>query len=682
VKPLPAPAPKFSGANPSRLFLLIVLFILIPVSLISTVVFLFSARAPVGLTMAETTAGSLLVIVSLHLGRSLLQKNRADGGGVEIFFWFVMGAALAASLLAFFVLRLEIRDRLSFGVINAVLFLFVACLYVVWARWARLAAIEGTGLRAPRLSAIAERVLLIIAGAFFFAMSFPGFVFPEGFGPMAFISLVPVFLVLGRSGWIESACYGAAYGFLAHALFNYWLATFNPVALTVVLSIRVVYYILLFLVLKLAVKFFPRWGFVLQTVIWVGYEFLSAQGFIAYSYGIFGYSQYQCIPLLQSAALAGVWGLSLLVIFPGAYLGHLLRNGRRNVIPAFRSTWLAPAGYAVLFIAALVYGFASRTDTARLPRLRVASIQPNIDPWVGGELAYESSVRIHIRLSAEAERSRPDLVVWPETALVPSLRYHSTVRDDQERYNNVIRPFLEFMDTQKAPYLIGNNDREIAGREPDGSVLMKSYNAALLMSGREIKGLYRKTHLVPFTEHFPYKDVLPGIYQWLSGEDTHFYEAGGQADADMVFSARGVSFSTLICFEDTFGEIARRFANRGADLFINLTNDAWSKSVPAEEQHLAIAVFRAVENKRSMVRCTTSGITSIIDPDGVIIDRLPPFIDSYLVSDVPINRSGPTPARVLGDWCGLGTLIASLAGLGAGALVALFRRIRRKRIAS
>ncbi len=674
-------APRTAGrekpdAEPSKIFITIALCLVLPAALAAFTVFVFFSGVPAGVGAVEAAFAVVLIIAGVVTGLRLRTRRDNAVPGVEPLLVTVMAAGAAGSALSFFVLTLGPGVKTASGLACALLSLFAAGLYVAWARLTRLT--PGAGVRFPRLAKYTEHFLLIAAGALLFSMSFPGFIFHDGFGPLAFVALVPVFIVLGRSGWAASAVFGAVYGFLAHALFNFWLATFNPLALTIVLSIRVVYYVLLFLFLKLADTIFPRWAFIIQTLIWVGYEFLSAQGFLAYSYGIFGYSQYLFIPLLQTASVAGVWGLSLLVVFPGAYLGRALRGGPRASLPFFRKTLAAPAAYAVLFLASLVYGFASRTDTASLPTLRVACVQHNIDPWVGGDPAYEKALRILMRLSDRADAAHPDLVVWPETALVPSLRYHTRVRLDQERYNNVIRPFLEFMDQQKAGYLIGNNDLEPAGRDEFGQPVTKSYNAALLLSGRDILGVYRKTHLVPFTEHFPYKDILPGVYNWLTGEDTHFYTPGGEADADKVFSYHGVRFSVLICFEDTFGEIARRFARHGADLFVNLSNDAWSKSTEAETQHLALAVFRAVENRRSLVRCTTSGITSIVNPDGVVTGRIPPFEEAVLTADVPVNRAGLPPAAFIGDWFGLGSVILSLAGLAAGAVIFIIRK-RKKR---
>jgi apolipoprotein N-acyltransferase len=159
------------------------------------------------------------------------------------------------------------------------------------------------------------------------------------------------------------------------------------------------------------------------------------------------------------------------------------------------------------------------------------------------------------------------------------------------------------------------------------------YNAALLFEKGQNTAVYRKLHLVPLTEYFPYKKQFPSIYKWLENADTHFWEKG---DEQTVFKGQGFTFSAPICFEDTFGYLSRNFVRRGADILVNLSNDAWSKSLPAQYQHLTMAVFRAVENYRPMVRSTSTGQTCAIDPNGRITAMSAPLTETYLNVTVPL----------------------------------------------
>jgi apolipoprotein N-acyltransferase len=195
-----------------------------------------------------------------------------------------------------------------------------------------------------------------------------------------------------------------------------------------------------------------------------------------------------------------------------------------------------------------------------------------------------------------------------------------------------VKALLDYLAEQDVPFVIGNDD---ARREmnAEGRWEQVDYNAVLLFDRGEIAGLYRKLRLVPFTEHFPYGKQFPWIYEALERADTHFWKPG---DAATVFESRGIKFSSPICFEDTFGYLSRDFVRNGAELLVNLSNDAWSRSLPAQMQHLSMAVFRAVENRRAMVRSTASGQTCGIDPTGRIIAMAEPFTEAWLTVEVPL----------------------------------------------
>jgi apolipoprotein N-acyltransferase len=453
-------------------------------------------------------------------------------------------------------------------------------------------------------------------------------------------------------------------------LFNYWLSVFHPLAGLIVGIIYLFYFAVLFPLLKLALILFPRRGFILQWCIWVAYEYLRTQGFLGYSYGITGYSQWTVLPLIQIADIFGVWGVSALAVFPSAYIAAALDGwfpppGR---IRTFAVRERFPLGLWVLALAAaLVYGFAAPLDYSGTASARIALIQHNTDPWRGGMEDYRNNYRILKRLSLEAlEREpKPDLVVWSETAFVPRIYWHTTYRDDPESYV-LVKELLDFLREQEVPFVIGNDDaRRVV--DATGNWERVDYNAVMLFERGEITGLYRKLHLVPFTEHFPYQKQLPWVYEALRNADTHFWETGDEAT---VFTAGGLRFSSPICFEDTFGYLSRDFVRNGAELIVNLSNDAWSGSLPAQMQHLGMAVFRAVENRRAMVRSTASGQTCGVDPNGRILAMAEPFAETWLTVEVPVVQAETLYTRYGDLW---GRLFALAAGIVL--LIGIFRRI-------
>jgi len=166
---------------------------------------------------------------------------------------------------------------------------------------------------------------------------------------------------------------------------------------------------------------------------------------------------------------------------------------------------------------------------------------------------------------------------------------------------------------------------------------------------------------------------LPGVYKILVSNDFHFWKKGTE---NTVFETGGVKFSTPICFEDVFGYLSRAFVNHGAEVIVNLTNDSWSGSLPAQMQHMGMAVFRAIENRRSVVRSANSGMTCIIDPDGRIISLLDPFKSDYLVRDVPIYTDRSTIYTLLGNWFAFASIFLAGAFIVYGLIVLILKKIK------
>jgi apolipoprotein N-acyltransferase len=560
--------------------------------------------------------------------------------------------------------------------------------------------------------------------AVLFAASFPNLLFERGLPVLAWVAYIPVFWLIRRISVGSSVLWGALYGYAAYGLYNYWLSVFHPLAGMIVGVIYLVYFAMLFPLLKTATLLYPRRAYVAQWLVWMAYEYLRTLGFVGYAYGITGYSQWSVLPVIQIAAVFGVWGVSALVVFPSVYLGNGLaaalaafqasrHEGRRKparqrqagglehperpaiafdnlrgtLLAVLRGTPLAVLRElgsfiarerlaAVLWVVALAgtlaYGFLSPVDYADARTVRLALVQHNTDPWRGGPAAYQQNLDILKRLSLEAlaQEPAPDMVVWSETAFVPRIHWHLTYREDPVYYA-MVRNLMDFLAKQDVPFVLGNDD---ARKEPNqfGRLERVDYNAVMVFEQGKETGIYRKLHLVPFTEHFPYQEQFPAIHAALVAADTHFWKKGEEAT---ILNAAGVRFATPICFEDTFGYLSRRFTRNGAELIVNLTNDAWANSLPAQMQHMAMAVFRAVENRRSMARATASGQTCAIDPNGRILAMADPFREVQLTVDVPISDA-TTLYTAYGDYLGQAFVLAGGLSLAGGLAWSLLRRRR------
>ena len=523
---------------------------------------------------------------------------------------------------------------------------------------------------------------LITFAALLFAGSFPNPLFSKGLPFLAWVALIPILLIIKKNSLPVCIGWGIIYGCLSYALFNYWLGTFHPMAGIFVYLLYSFYMGIVFFLFKLADKLYPNKGYIVQWTIWIAYEYLRTCGFLGYSYGVIGYSQWQFIELIQIASVTGVWGVSALVAFPSFWIANFLAHLQRSFQQRCKVKTQRPRslnlkfnfffarlpkadGFAsfaffainknkipviiwiVVLIASLVFGITRNKDFSDSEEVQVALIQHNTDPWEAARAPstwqrhelYRKDMTILTRLSNEALANNPNLqlVVWPETAFIPRIYWHSTYREDQGSWL-IVRELLDYLAAQDVPFLIGNDDgRMDPAKNPNANERHRiDYNAAMLYQNGINTGIYRKLHLVPFTEHFPYRKQFPFIYNALLKADTTFWEKGEEKTVFNLDS--GFSFSTPICFEDTFGYLSRDFVRLGADMLVNLTNDAWAESLSSQYQHLGMAVFRAVENSRSMVRSTVSGQTCAIDPAGRIIAEIPAFTEGWLNASVPIVK--------------------------------------------
>jgi apolipoprotein N-acyltransferase len=525
-----------------------------------------------------------------------------------------------------------------------------------------------------------------------FGLSHPGILSARGFPIVSYFAYAPLFLLARTVSFRFVPLAGFACGALAYGFFAVWLTAFHPLGLAIMSALAGMGTMLAFPVLKLAPLLFPERGWIVQWLVWLGYEFVRTLGYAGHHYGIAGYTQWRWLPVIGIADVTGVWGVGALVVFVSAWLAQVIADagigkggragdGRRSVrlLRAVKLHRTSAIVWLCCFASALVYGAASRVDYSGEPTVKAALVQTDTDPWKDGVSAARANLETLIRLSDAALKTYPGiaLVVWPETAFVPRIAYHYYRRTDREKFELVER-LLAYIDGTRAysdaVFVIGNDHAE-EGRKRDGTRGLLDYNSVLVFEpGRNVvppaPEIYKKAHLVPFAEYFPFEKRFPRIYRLLLNGDTHMWEPGTES---VVFRAGGLRFSTPVCFEDTFGSIARRFVNGGARAIVNLSNDAWSKSLACQYQHLSMAVFRSVENRVPSARSTASGQTAIIDPNGKIVSMAEPFTETFVVGDIPVRADGtPTIYTRFGDWFGVLTAVAAGTALAGG----IFRKVK------
>ena len=479
-------------------------------------------------------------------------------------------------------------------------------------------------------------LLILGFSAFIASLSFPSKYIENGLPFIAFFYLIPVFYVIWRSKWSTVWLYGAFYGFLFYLFYNYWLKTFHPLAILIAPILECVQYMLLFMCLKLSKTLVKRHYSLLATLFYSAYLYLTQQGFLAYPYGNIASALYGFTSLIQIVSVTGIWGLDLIVVLPQVIISECLfekewKTSRWDLLISLlilSSTWIGGV---------FVKKKWENKESDRV--MRIAAIQHSADTWKGGYSTYKENFENLKRLTMEAMEENPDMVVWSETAFVPSVAWHSAYPNNVAT-SRLCNDFVSFGSNLGVPLITGNpegviKDKELSPILESGDWNWKTYNTVILFSDGGIKGTYRKQHLVPFTEYFPYEKELPWLYNLLLANDYKWWEVGEDAT---IFEYDGVKFSTPICFEDTFGYLNAEFVSKGAEMLLNLSNDFWSMSVQAELQHYQLAVFRAVENRVPLLRSTNSGITCLVLPDGSTHGVLDTFTQAWGVYEVPIYK--------------------------------------------
>lgn len=540
------------------------------------------------------------------------------------------------------------------------------------------------------LRTVCSEVLVLLASAFLLSIAFPGFMSANGIGFLALLALIPVFAVIRNTIWSLVWLYGFFFGFAYYIFFNYWLKGFHALAILLVPIIKGGEMVFLFLALKAADSFFKKHGYLLQAAIWVAYAYLSESWFAGYPYGNIAYALYRYRILIQFIDITGIWGLIFLMVLPQAFLGSYLRDLAYNKAPSFKSyiksNVIYISLYALFVILALIYGGVKLKEWNNKESdrtWRVATVQHNHDSWKGGYNTYLKNFNNLRRYSIEAIEQDPDILVWSETAFVPSVSWHTTYSAEGTDWQDIAKlteDFVDFATSLNVPLLTGNpkgviKDESLPPYLEDGTQNRVDYNTVILFKDGKIEKEYKKQHLVPFTEHFPYEKTMPLLYKILKANDYNWWEKG---DESVVFDLDGVKFSTPICFEDVFGYLSAEFVKAGADVIVNMTNDNWSKKVSAELQHAAIGTYRSIETRKATIRGTNSGITCLITPTGKMEDIMEPFTMGSHLYEVPVYQSEKNTFYV--EHIDLFAHIAiyiSASALVVGLIISIMKKVKK-----
>ena len=428
------------------------------------------------------------------------------------------------------------------------------------------------------------------------------------------------------------------------------------------------------------------------SAVWLFFEWNKSNGFLGYPWGTLFSAAYRWRIIAQLASVTGVWGITFIFALFSSLVGEGFLLIHKNIhfqnAKALISNYRQLAYFTfTIFALVFVYGIlAYIMPQQETKSIKAIMVQQNIDPWEAEESeAIKKSMDLtRAELDKLDEDENVDLIIWSEGVLGRSFpnsaSYYSTHPEEES--------LSDFIASTNTPFIIG-------GRTSVNNLKRHYTNTALLFdSSGKFSAFYSKIHLVPFAEGLPYqnnptisallKKLIPFSF-YRSGNQFVLYQIpikkmqdfstpleyrndlyktitlskNGRASSDDIryFSENKavnpdsyLSFTTPICFEDSFNDVCRPLWKMGSEVFINITNDSWSKTDVAEYQHFIIASYRAIEYRTTLVRTCNSGYSVVVDPKGRIVKDMKVFEDAAMCTDIPIYERKNTIFSKCGDW--------------------------------
>jgi len=441
-------------------------------------------------------------------------------------------------------------------------------------------------------------ILLALVSSLLTASSFYRFDF------LIFFSLIPFFIVCYRLNNNQRLITGFIWGLIFASILCFWIAKVSILGFILV-AVYLGLYPGVFFLLAFAKNFSP----LLVSLIWVVLEYIRSFFLGGFPFGFLGYALYKRLSLIQIADIFEVYGVSFLIVFVNSCIAYLFISRK------LRLKLLNLCLMGVLLVSSYWYG------NNQLNKLHcdsylsgVALAQTNVDSCLKWEGRYYSQHFLKFKyLYLMAKYKSAKLVIFPET-IFPFLW-----NQDKRMEKDIITVILDV----KLPVIIG-----LPYKKGD-----RYYNASLFFDHNgEIKGIYFKRHLVPFGEYVPLKK----LFFWIE----KIYPIANYAPGKKcgVFEFNGVKFGVLICFEIMFPNLVKDAVKNGAEFIVNQSDEGWFPNSAEIYLTHQIAVFRAIEARRTIVRVTNTGLTSVIDFTGKSIYNLDPYKADLLVISIPVRN--------------------------------------------
>lgn len=341
---------------------------------------------------------------------------------------------------------------------------------------------------------------------------------------------------------------------------------------------------------------------------WCILEWLRSWIFTGLPWNLAGSSQWRLLPMIQICEFTGIYGVSFAVVLANLAVASGLERCNRKGVRHY---------YPLLFALALVCAFMtfglkrirqySRLKASSTLYSKIGVVQPHLSQRrTGGREKTLEAVKVCAALTDRLldSKEKPDLIVWPETAVPVPLNAADPLADYYRE------ELLRLGRKGNIPMLLGAITLKNDPAEPGGVAVFNS--AVLIKPGLDIAGTYSKVHIVPFGEFVPFGREFP-ILNRIVGMGRSLSRGPGFQPLEIL---PGIHAGISICYEDIFPYISRAHARHGANILLVVTNDAWYPTSNEPVQHFANSLFRAVETRLPMIRIGNSNYSVLIEPTG------------------------------------------------------------------
>lgn len=493
-----------------------------------------------------------------------------------------------------------------------------------------------------------ERFLLAFVSGVLLSLSFP----PLKTGFFATVGFVPLLFLIDR---LENYKQLFRYSYIAFFFFNlftlYWVGGWSkeadPFLMVGCVLLILVHPILFFLPMWFYMFIKKNYGGKLHLFIFpfafTLFEYFRSTTELAFPWLTIGNTQTYFLEKIQFIEFTGIYGLSFLILTVNVIFYLALKEIFREKNFLSKSALRYFIVGVLIYIVPDVYGVyvLKSSDEDSFKEMKVGLIQPDINPWLKWEGTLAEQLELYMGMTKDLIHREPDveLVVYPETAIT----YYFLLSPYRYHFNW----FKSQIDSLNVAILTGFPDARFyddPSQAPPSSHIIKdtgqrydAYNAmGLFLPGSDKIQKYAKMILVPFGERLPYADVFHflieplqwgvGISNWAKGKDTTVFEMKRR-------NGEIVKFSGGVCYESIYPSLIREFVKRGAQFLVVITNDSWYGNTSGPYQHFQYSILRAVENRRSIVRCANGGISGFIDPYGRV-QRKTKFHEKTQMADV------------------------------------------------